>query len=116
MRGRILVFFNGARISHTISYPTGSFLQWGFWEGAHWKPDAAMYRKDWTPKPSLAVWKELILDQWKTRVDSRADAAGQLAAHGHRGRYQATASAGGKTGKADFTLGADGAQAVITLK
>ncbi len=92
------------------------FLQWGFWEGAHWKPDAAMYRKDWTPKPSLAVWKDLILNKWKTRVDSRADAAGQLAARGHRGRYQATASAGGKTGKADFTLGADGAQAVITLK
>ncbi|WP_165390731.1 endo-1,4-beta-xylanase [Pseudoduganella lutea] len=92
------------------------FIQWGFWESAHWKPDAAMYRKDWTPKPNLAAWKELVLDRWKTRLDSRTGAAGELAARGHRGRYKATASAGGRTGNAEFTLGAEGAQALITLK
>ncbi len=92
------------------------FIQWGFWEGAQWKPDAAMYRKDWTPKPNLAAWKELVLGQWKTRVNSRAGDAGELATRGHRGKYRAVASSGGQRGEAQFVLGADGAQVLITLK
>lgn len=92
------------------------FLQWGFWEGTHWKPDAAMFRKDWTPKPNLAVWRELVLGQWKTRVDSRAGDAGQLDARGHRGRYRASASAGGRGGSAEFTLPGGGAEVTITIR
>ena len=32
----------------TFSHPayTG-MVMWGFWEGAHWKPDTALWRKDW---------------------------------------------------------------------
>lgn len=92
------------------------FLQWGFWEGAHWKPDAAMFRMDWTPKPNLAAWKDLVLGQWKTRVSERAGKRGQLAARGHHGRYRASASAGKRHGSAEFVLGAGGAQVLITLK
>ncbi len=92
------------------------FLQWGFWEGAHWKPDAAMFRKDWTPKPNLAAWKDLVLGQWKTRVNQRAGERGQVAARGHLGRYRASASAGGQRGSAEFVLGAGGAELLITLK
>ncbi|RUT68005.1 hypothetical protein D0817_23640 [Flavobacterium cupreum] len=33
------------------SHPTVSgFVKWGFWQNAHWKPDAAMFRTDWTAK------------------------------------------------------------------
>ncbi|MEY4482917.1 MAG: hypothetical protein RL693_369, partial [Verrucomicrobiota bacterium] len=24
------------------------FVMWGFWEGAHWKPETALWRKDWS--------------------------------------------------------------------
>ena len=30
------------------------FVMWGFWENAHWRPDAAMYRSDWSIKPNGA--------------------------------------------------------------
>lgn len=92
------------------------FVQWGFWEGAHWKPDAAMYRKDWSAKPNLAAWKDLVLKQWKTRLDGQAGKDGQLTARGHRGVYRVRASQGGQSGAAEFTLGADGAQVQVTLK
>jgi GH35 family endo-1,4-beta-xylanase len=92
------------------------FIQWGFWEGAHWKPDAALYRRDWSEKPNLAAWKELVLNTWKTRIDSRVGDTGALVVRGHRGVYRATADYGGKTGQARFTLGADGVQALITLQ
>jgi hypothetical protein len=32
------------------------FYNLGFY--AHWKPNAAMFRKDWTAKPNAAVWRE----------------------------------------------------------
>ena len=27
-----------------------SFLLWGFWEGSHWKPEAASWNKDWSSR------------------------------------------------------------------
>lgn len=38
-----------------------AIVMWGFWEGRHWKPDAALYRKDWSTKPAGKVWEELVL-------------------------------------------------------
>ena len=35
------------------------FVMWGFWEGAHWKPETALWRKDWTEKPAAKIWKVL---------------------------------------------------------
>ena len=34
-----------------------SIIMWGFWEGRHWKPDAALYRRDWSIKPAGVVWR-----------------------------------------------------------
>src|SRR5690606_27336867 len=39
---------------------------WGFWEGAHWRPRAAMFRQDWTEKPNGAAWRDLIYNEWQT--------------------------------------------------
>ncbi len=33
------------------------FVMWGFWEGAHWKPETALWRKDWSEKPNARVWR-----------------------------------------------------------
>jgi endo-1,4-beta-xylanase len=24
-------------------------LMWGFWQGKHWRPNAFLWKKDWTP-------------------------------------------------------------------
>ncbi|HET8550321.1 MAG TPA: endo-1,4-beta-xylanase, partial [Bryobacteraceae bacterium] len=33
------------------------FMIWGFWEGRHWKPAAAMFRRDWSIKPNGEAWR-----------------------------------------------------------
>ena len=50
------------------------FMIWGFWEGAHWKPSAAMIRRDWSTKPNYDAWNDLIYRQWWT--DTRGVTAG----------------------------------------
>ena len=42
------------------------FMIWGFWEGAHWRPSAAMLRRDWSTKPNYDAWNDLIYRQWWT--------------------------------------------------
>ncbi|TRW17337.1 endo-1,4-beta-xylanase [Glacieibacterium frigidum] len=91
-------------------------IMWGFWEGAHWKPAAAMFATDWREKPNLAVWRDLVLDKWKTRIAATTPASGEVVARGHFGRYRATATLGGKQTVVDFDLKPSGAPVTITLK
>ena len=44
-------------------------LLWGFWEGQHWRPDAALFRNDWSIKPNGQVWKDLVLKWWRTNSE-----------------------------------------------
>ena len=44
-----------------------SVLSWGFWEGRHWKPEAAMYNLDWSIRPQGEMYKSLVLDEWWTK-------------------------------------------------
>lgn len=69
------------------------FLMWGFWEGAHWLPQAAMLRKDWSPRPNLAVWRELVLQRWWTDTTVTTDAEGRASLRGFKGSYEITSAA-----------------------
>jgi hypothetical protein len=40
-------------------------LLWGFWENAHWRPEAALYRQDFSPKPAGLVLEGLARE-WKS--------------------------------------------------
>jgi len=91
------------------------FIMWGFWESAQWKPNAAMFRADWRPKPNLQVWKDLVQGQWKTRVKANTTAAGLVQAQGHRGRYAVTARLGAQVAKATVELGEGGSELVMRL-
>lgn len=64
------------------------FSIWGFWESKHWKPDAAMFRKDWTPKPNAAIWREYVTGKWKTSVDEKTNIKGEVNSRGHLGQYE----------------------------
>ncbi|MBC8142269.1 MAG: endo-1,4-beta-xylanase [Armatimonadetes bacterium] len=76
------------------SHPaTTGFTQWGFWQSSHWKPDAAMFRADWTEKPSAKVWRDLVLGAWRTRVDKQSDSDGKISTRGHLGDYTFTVTA-----------------------
>lgn len=42
------------------------FFMWGFWDGRHWKNNAPLFQRDWTPKPALKVWRRLVWEEWRT--------------------------------------------------
>ena len=77
---------------------------WGFWEGAHWIPRAAMYRTNWTEKPNAVAYKSLVLDQWRTRAAGTTDAQGRWRGRGFHGDYVVTVEQGGRTFEQVFTV------------
>lgn len=86
---------------------------WGFHQRHHWKPNAAMFRADWTPKPNAAVWEELVIGDWKTDYTSKTDKKGVSNGRGHFGEYTLTVTHKGQTQTVAFHLGNDGYDCVI---
>lgn len=86
----------------TFSHPayTG-FVMWGFWEGAHWKPETALWRKDWSEKPAAQVWRDLVCQQWHTDEALHTDTGGTTKLRGFYGRYEVTVK--GQTISIDLT-------------
>jgi endo-1,4-beta-xylanase len=92
------------------------FIQWGFWETEHWKPAAAMFRPDWSEKPNLAVWKDLVLDKWRTKLSLTSSAVGEAVGRGHLGTYQVKVTYKGREFESRMVLGKDGAPHIVKLK
>jgi len=61
---------------------------WGFWEGAHFRPNAALWRRDWSMKPAARVWRDLVYNQWSTNLTSKTDSAGAVRFRGFGGSYE----------------------------
>jgi GH35 family endo-1,4-beta-xylanase len=98
------------------SHPAISgFNIWGFWEGAHWKPDAAMFRRDWSAKPNAAVWREWVTGKWKTAITATSDSKGVVRDRGHLGRYEITITKGSKSAKLNYHLAKDSIPLVVKL-
>ncbi|TWT47718.1 endo-1,4-beta-xylanase [Botrimarina hoheduenensis] len=91
------------------------FIMWGFWEDAHWKPDAAMFRSDWSIKPNGEAYLDLVYNQWWTDESTTTDALGETSARGFKGDYLVTASARGESVSQTATLSTDGALLTIVL-
>lgn len=66
------------------------FLMWGFWENAHWRPVAAMYRADWSSKPNALVWNNLWFREWWTNEAGTSDSSGTYHVRGFKGDYNVT--------------------------
>ncbi len=81
---------------------------WGFWEGRHWREDAALYQDDWTEKAALLAYQDLVFDQWWTdeRLDLGAD--GEAGLRAFLGDYTATVTIDGVTYAHDFSLDGGG--------
>jgi endo-1,4-beta-xylanase len=69
-----------------------AILMWGFWEGAHWKPHCAMWKKDWTPTPQAQAYRDLVFKKWWTQVSGKADDNGSFKAHAFYGDYIITSN------------------------
>ncbi|MAT73234.1 MAG: hypothetical protein CMJ58_27430 [Planctomycetaceae bacterium] len=64
------------------------FVMWGFWEDAHWRPNAAMYRSDWSLKPNGQAYLDLVFDEWWTDEDLATGAGGSVDVDGFKGEYE----------------------------
>ncbi len=80
------------------------FQFWGFWESAHWRPTAALYRADWTEKPNGAAYRDLVFNQWWTRLAVTTDAQGLVRGRGFFGDYTATFTLNGQRMEKTFSL------------
>lgn len=86
-----------------FSYPhVKSVMCWGFWEGRHWRPEAAYYNKNWTIRPQGEMYKSLVLDEWWTKMQNAVSAADGETNFGDcfLGNYDIEVSIGG----VDFTI------------
>jgi hypothetical protein len=75
-----------------------------FEESTHWHPSAAMYRHDWSEKPNGNVDRDLVLNQWRTRLIGLTDDAGRYAARAFHGDYTAIVEANGKRTEKTLTI------------
>ena len=70
---------------------------WGFWEGAHWLPEAALYNQDWSERPALHAYQNLVFDQWWTNESGTSNSQGQYNLRGFKGDYDVTVEHAGVT-------------------
>jgi hypothetical protein len=79
-------------------------MTWGFWEGAHWKPSAAMIRRDWSTKPNYDAWNDLIYRQWWTDTSGVTAGDGTFRTRAFLGDYDIEITIEGTTKTYPLTL------------
>jgi GH35 family endo-1,4-beta-xylanase len=99
-----------------FSHPSvEGIVMWGFWDGAHWKNNAVMYRQDWSLKPSGEVIRELLLKTWWTNACGMTDGQGTFNTRGFLGDYVIEVSVSGKTKLTNTQLKAEGTEIVVVV-
>lgn len=74
-----------------FSHPAvGGILMWGFWDGAHWRKNAPLYRQDWSMKPAGEAYRKLVLEAWRTNTAGSTDASGAFKTRAFLGNYEVT--------------------------
>ena len=92
------------------------FLNWGFWEGAHWKPTTALWRKDWSEKPAAKIWRSLVNETWATKATGKTSDQGEYGVTAHQGFYEISVEYAGKTQTFLAPLTKSSAPFIYTLK
>lgn len=78
-----------------FSHPSvTAVMTWGFWEGRHWRPDAALWKKDWTLKPNGRVWLDLTTRRWSTEANGVSAKDGTFKFRGFPGDYEVRLGSG----------------------
>jgi len=70
------------------------FIQWGFWAGAHWRPEAALFDLDWTIRPHGEEYIRLVFDEWWTDELLSSDPNGLATLRAFLGDYEITVTSG----------------------
>lgn len=70
-------------------------VSWGFWANAHWRPESAFFDGNWNFTPMGREWIRLTRE-WRTDVDAKTDANGQVKVRAFLGDYSVKAGAAEK--------------------
>jgi hypothetical protein len=98
------------------SHPVVVGIQmWGFWEGAHWRPDAALYNLDWTPRPAAEAFRQLVWEDWTTESAGETGAGGEFAFRGTFGEYAVTIEHAGNSIEQTIFLTRDGLDLTLAI-
>lgn len=74
-----------------FSHPaTESIILWGFKEDVHWRPNAALYDKNWNIRPHGQAWKDLVFNQWWTTESGISNDQGEFSTRGFLGTFEYT--------------------------
>jgi len=63
-------------------------LMWGFWEGAHWRPRAALWKRDWSLTPAAKAYRDLVFNKWWTNTSTEADSNGACRIRAFYGKHR----------------------------
>jgi endo-1,4-beta-xylanase len=92
------------------------FLMWGFWEGRHWLPKAAMFRRDWSMKPNAKAFYDTVYREFWTDVEGQTDAEGVVLLRGFKGDYELEAEYGERKDSGSIKLTGAGPEVTLTLR
>ncbi len=103
-------------LTTVFSHPSVvAVLTWGFWEKAHWRPNAAYYRSDWSLKPAGQAWLDLVAKKWWTDAALETAAGGAARTRGFLGDYEITVTHNGAAKTVPAKLTKDGAKIQVRL-
>ena len=103
-------------ITLAMSHPQMDGVQfWGFWEGSHWRPSSALYREDWSEKPAVAAYRQLVLRDWWTDNADLTPATGTIAGRGFHGEYVFDVVYGDHTISGSFDLTSAGVNTTVAV-
>ena len=110
------VHFTRDFLTACFSHPavTG-VMMWGFWEGAHWRPRAALWNKDWTLRPNGQAWLDLVTKEWWTNTNGMTAADGRFLTRGFCGDYEITVQSGQQKSTRKISLTRAGTRARVEL-
>jgi hypothetical protein len=64
---------------------------WGFWEGACWRPQAALWKRDWTATPAAEAYRGLVFGEWWTNWEGKANDEGVCEVRAFYGTHEVEA-------------------------
>jgi len=100
----------------TFSHPSfNAIIMWGFWEGRHWRPNGALWRRDFSIKPCGRVWKKLVFKTWWTDEQHTTDAEGACEVSAFLGDYEIVVEHAGRKITVEVTLDKSGHTETIRL-
>jgi endo-1,4-beta-xylanase len=101
----------------SFSHPNISGItMWGFVEGHHWRPDAALWRADWKIKPAGQAWLDLVKNRWWTHEKLITAADGSASVRGFLGDYTITTQVGNRSQTTTVSLPEGGRTVELVLR